>query len=145
LGPSPYAFDPQPRRRNTGSTLRRKRLDRFDPYRGALTIVWPKQLDSQAREQRFHRSRQRRRQPDPFAAWTRRTWISRASTRDFRLHLVFHLIPRKPARILNSYLCKADTKPAKEPKLKQAEQKSLLLSDDEKLSTKTRIFQPMAV
>jgi hypothetical protein len=42
----------------------------------------------------------------------------------------------KPARILNNKLCKADTKPAKEQKLIQAEQKSPLLSDDEKLATK---------
>jgi hypothetical protein len=42
----------------------------------------------------------------------------------------------KPAHILNNNLCKADTKPAKEQKLIQAEQKSPLLSDDEKLATK---------
>lgn len=41
---------------------------------------------------------------------------------------------------MNNNLCKADTKPAKEAKLEQAEQKSLLLPDDEKLATKIRIY-----
>jgi hypothetical protein len=41
---------------------------------------------------------------------------------------------------VNNNLCKADTKPAKEAKLEQAEQKSLLLPDDEKLATKIRIY-----
>jgi hypothetical protein len=112
MGPPIGALDPQPRRRNTGSTLRSEPLDRFDPYRGALAIVWRKQVDSQSREQRFHRSRQSRRQPDPFAACMRRTWVRGAGTCDFRLLQVFH--PNSSARppAPKTILCKADTKPA---------------------------------